>query len=104
MNDSDLPGMGDYSPPEEPDHEKAIENALMAITGTDAKVCVDWLRELASEEHTAYYRGIGQDPDVRPFGDYEDGLWYDIYVSARDALTEAERLQKANKQGESQDG
>ena len=104
MNDSDLPGMGDYSPPEEPDHEKASENALIAITGTDVKVCIDWLKELAEEEHTAYYRDIGQDPDARPLGDYDEGLCYDIYLSAQEALAEAERLQRVNKQGEPQDG
>lgn len=101
MNDRDIPGMGDYSPPDSPDEEKAGEDALIATMGVVTEICVDDLGQLALEEHTAYFQNIGEDPSATPFGDWE-GAWYGIYAKARDAFAEGQRLGKLRKQGDKQ--
>lgn len=102
MNDRDIPGMGDYSPPEEPDEERAGEDALIAVATWAGRVCVDDLHDLAEEEHAAYFRSIGENPDLHAFGDYI-GLWHNIYMDAHDAFGEGKRLDNIRKQGEPRD-
>lgn len=98
MRDRDIPGMGDYSPPNEPDEEKAAEGALIAAARLARSGCIDDLCAIAYEEQAVFFRSIGKDPALHAFGDWE-GAWYEIYVKARDAFAEGERLEKLRKQG-----
>lgn len=95
---NDPPGMGDYSPPDEPDYERADEEALIAVIYENVEQCVAGLKELAECEHSTYYKSIGGNPDLNALGDYREGLWWSIYIDARDALAEGVLLEKQRKQ------
>lgn len=96
MLDRHIPGMGDYSPPDEPDEEKAAEEALIAAASMAGEMCIDDLRDIAEEENTIFLRNIGEDPNTHALGDWE-GAWYEIYVKAREAFDEGTRLEKIRK-------
>lgn len=90
-NDRDIPGMGDYSPPDEPDEAKAGEAALMAVAALVTLECIRSLYENAMEEHQAFFNSIGEDHVDHALGDYM-GPWYETYIKARDAFDEGKRL------------